>query len=277
MRTSRTLLALAAVAAALASAAACGGGTSGTSGGSDSGAADAPTEAFLDGTVPQVDAMGPDSGVAGDSGAPVDANAAADSAYEKDVSLDCSPMPVDAGALPPFTPPNPPQSACTPAQVQGFYLACESGSTASCNTFFGDPANSPCIRCMITDSTASSWGPLVSYAATDTIYGNYAGCMALLDNDGGPGSCAAAYQSYLTCTYESCSSNCPSGATPAGLAAIGQCEDEAGASVCASYYPPAQLCPGSRYSSCFFADFQADFVGLGELFCASAPHDAGPD
>jgi hypothetical protein len=268
-------VALGVAASMLAGTVACGSG-----GGAK---ADASDEVTADAESSEVDSSLGDAGdgAAGD-GATTDSSSGDGSLPDSDGALDCTPMLVDAATIPPFVPPNPRQSACTTAQIQGLYQACMAGSPASCTAFNGDPANAACVACMSSDSTARSWGPIVNFTSMGMSYPNTSGCLALVDNDGGPGSCAAMLQKEQFCVIDACGTSCPSGGTPAGVAAVNRCEGWAATSVCPQYAPPSQMCPAMYYSMCQFADYQSAFVGLGEFFCASGPDggtmlDAGSD
>src|ERR1019366_1802981 len=104
----------------------------------------------------------------------------------------CTPLPVEAGF--PFVPPNPPRSVCTVNQIQTMYADCwQGGPVSACNSFYGDPTNSACIACMITDSTASSWGAIINFP-NGVGYPNIAGCEALVARDGGGVACAHAIE-----------------------------------------------------------------------------------
>ncbi len=190
------------------------------------------------------------------------------------VALDCTPTLPDGSVTPPFVPPRRPQSVCTASQVLALFEACWAGSTASCNAFYGDPTNSTCIRCMISDSTDPSWGPIVSYP-NDTSQANVGGCVALVDQDSGADSCAAAFEAFKACGQESCAAVCPNGSS-SGSGAFGTCETLAELTTCAPYTQAAQCDQAPAYASCIFVDFEAYFRGLGDVFCVNGGFvDAG--
>ena len=69
----------------------------------------------------------------------------------------CSPPRPDA-ALPAFVPPRESRSICTAAQIKAYYDACSvfTGDAGSqCADFVGDPANSPCMDCVLTPAGAT--------------------------------------------------------------------------------------------------------------------------
>src|SRR5258708_5025249 len=164
--------------------AACGNGSSGA------GPADASDDTKTS-DVRHVDHAQPE---AGDDGGGDDGG---------DAGAGCSPIAVDAAF--PFVPPAPRRAICTTTQVQALYDGCwgTSATNATCNAFYGAPANSPCIACMITPSTASSWGALVEFPDKVT-YANVGGCMALAAADAGGPSCGAAEQALVRCDNAAC-------------------------------------------------------------------------
>jgi hypothetical protein len=178
-------------------------------------------------------------------------------------------MPSGDGAVPPFVPPNQPRSVCTSAQILALYNDCfASGASAACDAFYGDPANSPCIRCMLSKPTDPSWGAIVQYATDFTSLPNISGCIALVDQDAGPDGCAAACQALSVCGQNSCANMCPGGGTSAGLAVLDQCALQSQVTICAQYAQAVQCAQQPAYDGCVFADFESSFRGLGEFFCA---------
>jgi hypothetical protein len=139
----------------------------------------------------------------------------------------------------------------------------------------GDPDNSPCILCMFTPSSDLAWGAIIGFP-NKTSEANLGGCLAWLDQDAGPGSCAAAEQSRELCRHDSCAAACPIASTPLALSAFEQCQAEADTTVCAKEFAAAQCDEAVRYTPCLFADFQAYFLAFGQLFC-EANMDGGAD
>lgn len=184
----------------------------------------------------------------------------------------CVPAAVDAAFV--FTPPNPQRSACTAAQIQTANEDCNPTlTTAACRAFLSDPANALCIDCALSLASNRTWGALVDYP-NDIVYANVSGCVATVSGDSGPGSCAYALQALQTCTWESCETQCPSGATPAGVMAFNQCTAEAESSICARQAQAASCL--SDYPACHYASFEAYVLALGAFFCSAAA-DAGVD
>jgi hypothetical protein len=220
-------------------------------------ATDAPIITRIDATSPgdaRADAMDETDG----------ASSGADDA--SDGAASCYPMDV---LIPPFVPPRAPRAACTDTQIQTLYSSCFAGTAAACDAFKGDPDNSPCVLCMESASTNPTWAAVIEFP-NDTSLANLGGCIALVDEDATPGSCAVAVQANDLCRRNSCAATCPSGATPAGLAAFQQCEAIAQSGLCAGYLDAAACDQDPRYSKCLFVDFEAYVRGIGRVFCEQA-------
>jgi len=181
----------------------------------------------------------------------------------------CSPIAVDASF--PFIPPAAPRASCTTTQVQSLWDSCWSASatSATCGAFYGAPANSTCIACMITPTTASAWGPIVEFP--DKIsYANAGGCMALAFADAGGAACGAAQGALIRCNNAACSLPCPKGGTANDVAEYNQCGQQAVMTTCAAEDQAASCVSDPAYTGvCVFANFEANFIGLGDFFCAA--------
>jgi hypothetical protein len=193
------------------------------------------------------------------------------------VSTDAGCLPLSVNGTSPFVAPSPPQSVCTLTQIQDLYADCwaSSATTTACNAFYGDPSNSPCIRCMITPSSAVTWGAVVVFG-DNYGYANLGGCLALLTGNAGPGSCARAVEALQQCEESSCHTGCPTGNSPEAGTILAQCHAEARTSTCSSAEQAVSCESASQNSGCDFADFQADFIGIGEILCVAAT-DGGAD
>ena len=133
-----------------------------------------------------------------------DANAGSTIPGTSDGGAACSPQRPDA-ALPAFVPPHEPRSVCTAPQIKAYYDACwvftgDAGS--QCADFVGDPANSPCIDCVLTPAGATKYGAIFTYP--DGTTPNTSGCIALVDGDTSPNSCGARYQALGICQKLAC-------------------------------------------------------------------------
>ena len=185
-----------------------------------------------------------------------------------------APLPLDAGF--PFVPPNPPRSVCTVTQIQTLYDDCwGDGGASACSAFKDDTTNSPCVACMVTPSTASTWGAVVMFPS-GLVIPNVGGCIAVLAaadaggaaDDGGAG-CGAEVQAAELCQEQSCALPCQGASTAAGLIELQQCEDQAATSTCETEVQAALCASALADSVCVFPSFQDSFIGLGQLFCAS--------
>jgi hypothetical protein len=257
MRVGWTLAAVACVAGGMAAALACSGKTGGSNSSTDASADQSVIEAST------TDQSAFDSSGNVDSGG----HSGEDAGEEAGQDAGCAPEPVDAAFV--FTPPNAPRNVCTSAQIHEFYVDCWSTTqtTAACNAFYGEPANSSCILCMVSKSTASTWAAVVEFP-NDITSANISGCIAIVTGDAGPGSCAYASQALKECVWDSCEAHCPTGATSAGVNAYEQCVTAAEGSVCATQNQAAAC--QSAYSACQYASFEAYFLGIGAFFCSAA-------
>jgi hypothetical protein len=192
-----------------------------------------------------------------------------------DAQPDCSPQQLVPRA---FVPPRAPRAACTDTQIQAAYAACTSaggGNATTCNAFKGDPDNSPCILCMLTDVSDDAYGPIIHFP-DDSLQANIGGCIALLDPDAGAGGCAAAAENIGICRHEACEAPCASSSSLSNQT-FAQCESQAEMTVCAQYADAAQCDHSVQYVPCLFADFQAYVLGLGRIFCEAKPDGGSVD
>jgi hypothetical protein len=172
----------------------------------------------------------------------------------------------------PYAPPRNAPTACTPAQVQSYWDQClgTSSTNDTCTTFFGAPANSPCLACLDSKSTDSTYGTLVD-VPNGTSVANLAGCIALIDGDSSDAGCGAKYEAYQFCKIDACETNCPVDSTnAASFTAFNNCEDDAGGTVCAAITAAATCGADAKYARCKFASYEAYIVGIGNIMCASA-------
>lgn len=118
-------------------------------------------------------------------------------------AVTCSP--VDLPNFPPaWIPPSPQADVCTSGQAAMVFTCLTSNSTA-CQDFVADAGNTPCIGCMVSANTASTFGPVEQIAGGVFVL-NIGGCVALAD----PClmQCAEIYQEWTTCHVLACAS-CP--------------------------------------------------------------------
>ncbi len=214
----------------------------------------------------------------GDGAAPTDGGAA-------DAPLACPPAPLDEWAPPAYHHAQPRQpAACSTLLINDFYQSClgPTSSNDSCQQTWGagaDTAHQTCEECLVTPSSATAWGPLVSYApgggdggsAGGTVSVNVAGCVELLDPT--QLSCATSAQQADECEHQACDTTCPvsDSATfqnwQACIAASAACEcntyDQAAACVNAEDAGPAAACVDGQ-------TFSDQFLAVATVFCGTS-------
>jgi hypothetical protein len=162
-------------------------------------------------------------------------------------------------------------TACTPDQVQAYWDAClgAAETDATCTAFFGAPVNSPCLACLDSQSTDSTYGTLIDLP-NNTSIANVAGCISVIDGDFSDAGCGAKYQAYQFCKVDACETNCPVDTTAASFTAYNNCQNDAGGTVCAAETTAASCGTDPKYARCKFASYEAYIVGIGNIMCASA-------
>jgi hypothetical protein len=128
---------------------------------------------------------------------------------------------------------------------------------------------------MWTASNAPFYGPVIHYQWANGYdnFANTAACIALVDGDASP--CAIATQALTACEVAACAS-CPNiNSTTATFAAFETCRLSADTGPCNQYDQAIQCQNAPQYNACFFANFESDFRGLGQIFCAANTLDAG--
>jgi hypothetical protein len=127
-------------------------------------------------------------------------------------------------------------NACTNAEIANFWASCLGpGDTVSaCNSF--QSADSTCFHCLVTQSTAPEYGPIIYYGGAFPLEViNVAGCIALAEPCNLP--CAEAALAYLACNLDACNP----GAGPcngASNAEVLSCIPEAETCGCVGYSIP---------------------------------------
>ena len=194
-----------------------------------------------------------------------------------DAPLACPPQPLDEWVAPSYRPAQARQAlACSALLIQDFYASClgPNATNDGCNQNWGageDLAHQTCQNCLVTQSSATAWGPLVNYGTTVSV--NVAGCIELLDPT--QASCAASVQAADVCQHTACDTACPvDPADPTsfgkwqacvGATAQGECNPYLVSAECAASEDagPAAACVDGKT----FAD---DFLAIATVFCGSA-------
>jgi hypothetical protein len=209
----------------------------------------------------------------------------------QDVKLDKKPLPdTGTGELPPgctpsdvsisdlyWTPPATPNpTACTDTQIADYYTNCLPGSGTSCSTWESVQANADCATCLITQESASAWGPLIA-VPNNVVYANIGGCIALVTGDTSSTGCGALAWEASQCTDMACSDNCIGAAFTdyqacTQAARTGTCAPEVNAECDLSD-------AGAVNAACNLnaSTFQDLFLSIGKVFCGGGATDAGTD
>jgi hypothetical protein len=146
----------------------------------------------------------------------------------------CAPSAI-AGFTPKYKAPAAPNlTACTTAQLDGYYSACLTAplDPKKCADF--KKTIGACGTCLDTTEDDPAFGAVVWHQQEKYFTVNIAGCIALKQTDTGMAGCGAAYESLLQCRRYSCDS-CLSG-TSASFQAFAQCQRAAGSTTCEDYY-----------------------------------------
>jgi hypothetical protein len=176
--------------------------------------------------------------------------------------------------------------ACTDNDISNFITACGMSGTASACSMWEMSTSMTCVGCVITQSTASSWGPIVCTSSTQCSY-NAQGCVDLTLNQvsmekssGGAGSCGDLLNASYGCQDYACGT-CSTTDFP-------NCANSAVANECSSYATAAQSTTGpcgaidgsASETSCFLQGGDSDISALVTLMCGglvAPPPDAGSD
>lgn len=176
------------------------------------------------------------------------------------------------------------QAKCTETQVNAL-LDCqldENADAAACKALAADKNNQTCGTCLLTNSSAAKYGPLISGEGVISI--NYAGCIALKDNNVTADGCGAKYQALGQCSTEACATNCPV-SDDASFAAYQKCAQKAEEGAACSKFAGDAACvddlvkAGGAAEDCDISggDFISNAKKYGIMFCAGLTGDGGTD
>jgi hypothetical protein len=191
----------------------------------------------------------------------------------------CAPfLPADYSST--YVPPVTTNTACTSAQVQAFYDNCfaTTSTSAGCQTFYNAAENKDCVTCMYTPQGSAAYGPVIALT-NGTGEANIGGCVALVDGDNSPTSCAAKYQAGQFCEIDACSGCTIVQSDNTTFTAFTKCESAAGTSLCAGDEDAGGCEKAAKYAACNTeTTFEQYMITLGNLMCASGNvSDAGAD
>ena len=155
--------------------------------------------------------------------------------------------------------------ACSDAQIDGSFRACASTkrSDAACDAFNNDPENLACVRCLLSDVRAPSYGPVIVRPRSALV--NTPGCIAHLDGDSSGAGCAAKKQAALACEYAACSGPCGAEWSLPFYRCIG----EADRTVCRTYVEAASCSQRAEYARCAFPTYGLFYSGIAKLWCGT--------
>lgn len=191
----------------------------------------------------------------------------------------CAPtLPADYASS--YVPPVTTNTACTSAQVQGFYDACfdTAATSTGCSTFYNDAANKDCVACMYTQQGSAAYGAVISLT-NGTAEANIGGCIALVDGDNSATGCGAKYQAGQFCQIDACGGCVVDQSDNTTFTAFTKCESNASDTICAGYVADGGCETDSKYAACNKATtFEGYMLAIGNLMCASGNvSDAGAD
>lgn len=241
-------------------------------------------------TPPGTDAGGSDTGSTGsldasapvpDSAPPVDAAPPQDASVPPVTTPDSGPVaPPDSGpptgptcspvAPTSFTPAWHAQKGakgdCYTSEIDGFWTACldTAATQTTCSNFANGFSTGICYACLVSASTESTWGAIVTYTGFSDV--NVGGCYALA---GASSACSHAVQYAAECDVAYCGKTC--GKTDADYASCSAAANGAGGA-CATYASDASTkCTGvsaAVKASCDqTSNQQASFKSLAAVFC----------
>lgn len=199
----------------------------------------------------------------------------AGSGYETWDASACAPGDVQTFQPGPYVPASKLVGACLSGDISTLYEACfsPSANVSTCTAFQQKSKESAaCYSCVLTPSTASSYGPIINY--TEFIAANVAGCIELVSQ--GVLACAKPAQALSECELAACEANCPV-RDASSLTAFQGCTTQAKSGGCQAYDAAAacftsELEAGSL-SVCDPSEFRTFFDLVVPLFCGQ--EDAG--
>ncbi len=178
----------------------------------------------------------------------------------------CHPELIDWWA-PRWVPPaQPTPGACTVAQIEEHYAACDgSGASKEACENLKVPANKICLQCLLSESWDVPYAAVIFDRHEQFSQANQPGCIALVDGDTSATGCGAKRQLALSCIEASCARTC---SINRSRMAWETCQQEASLTQCQKYVEAAS-CYKPEYAKCFHASFKDYFVETAKQFCVS--------
>lgn len=171
---------------------------------------------------------------------------ASDLASAEDLQRVCAPTSV-SGFTPTWHPPHIAPGSCTSGEIDALFTDWIHG-TASTRTAF-EMQHAGCFGCAISADSASTSGPVIHYVTYRFSEANVQGCIAFVDKDVSATSCGARVEAARGCALASCGPVCPLHSS-GDFAALAQCRDDAGGTVCSSYVTSASCANAATYLPC---------------------------
>ncbi len=212
--------------------------------------------------LPPSDGGGSESSEAG-----AQADASRGAGYSWDASA-CGPGDVQTFQPGAYVPASAPQDVCGPGTIEDLYTYCLGpyASVGSCSTF--QTLNQDCFDSVLTQSTASSCGPIIDYQGF--VEANIAGCVELTSH--GELASAKSVQALTGCQLAACQANCPV-RNASSLADLEGCTTDAETGGCQAYATAASCFTADDsgpLSVCMVTDFYLFYEAVAPLFCAAA-------
>ena len=212
-----------------------------------------PDSGGSDSTVPGLDASSHDAG-GGDTST---------------INPACIPSTV---GTPTWDPPSTyPRHACTKAAIDAYLTDCFNPTFDQTKCDTDKTTYASCLACMF-DGDGGTTGPLLETSQGVTFV-NYPGCLALVTDDAGPGSCAGEQGVLLACINGSCQS-CPQD-DGGGIGQINTCNESSSkdGGPCSSYAQAVNCgsLPQTASAVCYRQtgeSFEAYASRVAVLFCA---------
>lgn len=165
-------------------------------------------------------------------------------------------------------------SACTQANAQ-MVVDCSFDSSmnqTTCDTFLNNTVNAACVQCVLTDKTATTYGPVIMDGSVGSL--NIAGCVAALSGNTMSSGCGAKFQALQQCRDASCA-NCPDpSSSQQAFDDFQQCGIDAEGTECASYVTASSCIDalidtgGSANACAAGATFLDNARTIAKIFCA---------
>jgi hypothetical protein len=214
-----------------------------------------------------------DGGVGTPEGGKKDSGIGAADDGSADAALNCNPVnPATGGFQPKWHPPSGHKDACSQTNIDNFLKFCfGAGDQTACQSFLAGAEGKTCAQCILTPATAAAPGPLVDHPGQGFASLNFAGCLAIAQQDD---KCAQSFNALQQCDDAACAAcvvpNDPN--NPNSLDPLNQCQNQAESTVCQTYGTAAQCAQDAaeagRAGECLnFSTFEEGYAKIVPVFC----------